>query len=271
MKEVNEAITAMREEQGRSEQSLREVRDRVYTDHAGVKTARDALDAARQAVREAEEQEPLVALRQTRDEAARAHSARLRETIDGDSKVTKLRAESSAMQERMDALEARIKAIRLSEGIKLAKVKERKLEDGLTFRAYEWSSDAGAAPKYDALDPAKTGIVETPTLEVRTRDDWYAVVYTGYLKIDEKGPHTFYLESDDGSDLYISGTPVIENLGMHGMQEVSQEVILEKGHYEVRITFYQGSGGHGLNLKWKAPGMEAKQPIPASVFKTMPD
>lgn len=174
----------------------------------------------------------------------------------------------------MEAIQAateRIKAIQLSEGIKLAKVKERTLEDGFAFDVFEWSTEAGAEPKYEELKAVKSGVATAVDIAARTRDEWYAIVYSGYLKIDKGGPYTFYLASDDGSELFISDTPVVSNLGMHGVVELSQQVDLEEGFYAVKITFYQGSGGHNLTFSWTTPGAEEKVLVPAEVLKHLPD
>ena len=54
----------------------------------------------------------------------------------------------------------------------------------------------------------------------------FSIRYVGYIQIDTPGSYTFYTSSDDGSKLYIDGTEIVGNDGLHGMQERSGTVSL---------------------------------------------
>src|SRR5688572_28283436 len=61
--------------------------------------------------------------------------------------------------------------------------------------------------------------------------DHFAARYTATLDVARAGKYTFYLTSDDGSELFIDGVRVIGNDGLHPP--------LEK-----RVTLSLGAGDH---------------------------
>ena len=64
--------------------------------------------------------------------------------------------------------------------------------------------------------------------------DYYAIRWTGTLRIQQAGEYEFFLESDDGSKLDLDGSEVVINGGFHGLTEKSGKVNLTAG----------GGGGH---------------------------
>jgi len=54
-----------------------------------------------------------------------------------------------------------------------------------------------------------------PGLDNRFKHNWGAR-FSGLIDIPESGNWTFYLNSDDGSELWIDGQSAIQNYGMHG-------------------------------------------------------
>ena len=86
-----------------------------------------------------------------------------------------------------------------------------------------------------------------------------------FTLIKQSRVYTFYLNSDDGSNLYIGDTLLIDNNGVHGMIEKSGEIVLSQGYYPIRVTYFQGIGGKGLEVDMKAPGMK-KGEIPQNLL-----
>ncbi|MGH7950559.1 MAG: PA14 domain-containing protein, partial [Limisphaerales bacterium] len=60
-----------------------------------------------------------------------------------------------------------------------------------------------ALPDFSRLKPVVEGMATNFDVRYRTRDQYAALVFTGFLKIPTSGFYTFYLESDDGSLLYV--------------------------------------------------------------------
>lgn len=103
-----------------------------------------------------------------------------------------------------------------------------------------------------------------PGLDNRFKNDWGAR-FSGLLTIPETGNWTFYLTTDDGSELWMDGQSLIQNYGSHGMREISNYKTMDVGLHDFKIEFFQGGGPHGLQLSWEGPN-QSKSFIPASAF-----
>ncbi len=95
--------------------------------------------------------------------------------------------------------------------------------------------------------------------------DLFGVRLRGKITIPADGAWTFYLDSDDGSDLTIDGTLVVNNDGLHGMQERSGTITLAAGQHDLTVRCFENYGGVGLILRWQGPGV-ARQVVPAEAF-----
>ena len=95
----------------------------------------------------------------------------------------------------------------------------------------------------------------------------FAIRWTGKIKIPKDGKYTFFLESDDGSRLFIDGKQVVENGGLHEMQESSGNVELKAGDHELKVDYYENEndGGAGCVLSWKTASL-AKEVVPAKAL-----
>jgi hypothetical protein len=82
-----------------------------------------------------------------------------------------------------------------------------------------------------------------------------SIEYKGYFLASYTGTHTFYLNSDDGSYLwvgltalsgYTTANALINNGGLHAISEVSATISLVAGtYYPFRIQFGNGPAGPG--------------------------
>jgi hypothetical protein len=158
--------------------------------------------------------------------------------------------------------------------MKFEKVMERPSENktnlgnGINYYYYEnngarWST----LPDWNTLKPASKGI--TPAFSLLTdknRDDDFGYVFDGYVKIAQSGIYTFYLESDDGSQLFIGDKLVVDNNGVHGMQEKSGEIALQSGFQPIHVNYFQGTGGKGLVFRYKGPGISKQIIFPEVLF-----
>lgn len=95
--------------------------------------------------------------------------------------------------------------------------------------------------------------------------DTFASRHTGWLKIDTAGSYTLSISSDDGSRVYLDGALLINNDGLHGMQERSATLTLVPGFHHLRVEFFENAGGAGLEFRWTGPGI-SKQLVPASAL-----
>jgi len=86
----------------------------------------------------------------------------------------------------------------------------------------------------------------------------YSFRYTGLIQIDTDDTYIFYTNSDDGSKLFIDGTEVVDNDGLHRSTERSGSIILTTGIYSIEILFFENTGGDILEVSYQS----------SSVFKT---
>lgn len=89
--------------------------------------------------------------------------------------------------------------------------------------------------------------------------DNFAVRYTGSFMVEATGAYTYYLTSDDGAQLFIDGTEVINNDGVHAAQESSATVQLDRGSHTIEVRYFEAGGGTRLDLDWSGPGFGRKQ------------
>ena len=135
---------------------------------------------------------------------------------------------------------------------------------GLNYAYYEgaWNT----LPDFATLTSVKTGTTPTLDLAPRLRDDEFALRYTGYVSVPTDGQYTFFTASDDGSQLFIGSTLVVDNDGQHGTRERSGQIGLKAGVHALTVTFFERGGDQVLNVSYAGPGL-SKQLIPAGALR----
>ncbi len=127
-----------------------------------------------------------------------------------------------------------------------------------------------ALPDFSTLKPTKTGTLNNFLLVAPKQDRKFAFRYTGYVQVPADGVYTFYTTSSDGSKLYVGATPVVQNDGLHGVQERSGAIALKAGKHALTVEYFQNEGSKSLAVAYSGPGV-ARQPIPdAALFRTAP-
>ena len=99
--------------------------------------------------------------------------------------------------------------------------------------------------------------IESPDVGGHRADD-YAFRFTGYILVPVTGSITFYLRSDDGSQLFINGTMVINNDGTHATEGAPGDpgsINLTAGVHEIEVTQFERGGGESLWVNWSGPGL----------------
>ena len=137
-------------------------------------------------------------------------------------------------------------------------------QNGIRVDFFYPSASNVAAETLAKMTPTASGIVPIIEMNVpqKTKNDQFALRFTGELQTPKSGRYQFRLSSDDGSRLYIDGKEVINNDGKHGMQEKRANVELQAGSHAIMLTYFDNGGGDGLKLLWSGPGI-LRQPIPA--------
>ena len=111
-----------------------------------------------------------------------------------------------------------------------------------------------------------SAVVALPDLGlVQTGKDHYAIQFSGYINIPVTGIYSFYINSDDGSQLYLDGRMLVDNDGSHGDLEKSGDKALTAGMHRFKVNYFQNDSGQALQVYIKGPSLE-KQIIPSSLF-----
>lgn len=134
---------------------------------------------------------------------------------------------------------------------------------GLTYRYHE--GEFGTTLDLDALEPVRTGEIETFVFPADIGRDSFGVEWFGAVEVPVDGEYTFYTTSDDGSRLYIGETLVVRNDYDHGATEKSGAIRLAAGRHPIYVAYYEGAVDEVLEVAWEGPGIE-KGPIPAEAL-----
>jgi alpha-L-fucosidase len=134
------------------------------------------------------------------------------------------------------------------------------LGNGVSYAYYE--GDWDELPDFSKLAPVKQGYLERFDLSPEVKAEYFGIEYAGFIRVPTDGVYAFYTDSDDGSSLYVDGTKVVDNDGLHGMKEVKGVIALASGLHPIRVDFFQKSGGVDLKVSYEGPATK-KQAIPA--------
>ncbi len=87
------------------------------------------------------------------------------------------------------------------------------------------------------------------------RTDNFAMVFEGYLKLEETAEYRLFLGSDDGSRLLIDGEEVLSLDGVHPFDFRPKRKRLEAGVHQVRIEYFEASGEERLEVEIEGPNL----------------
>ncbi|NIA13715.1 MAG: alpha-L-fucosidase [Nitrospiraceae bacterium] len=139
-----------------------------------------------------------------------------------------------------------------------------KTKGGLRYAYYEdgWQS----LQDMERAEPKDTGTASKCDISLNQRDEHYAFKFEGYVEVPEDGLYTFYTKSDDGSRLFVDGKRIVDNDGLHGMEERSGQAPLRAGLHAIEIQYFNAKGGGQLRVSYEGPGIP-KQKIPNEAYR----
>lgn len=146
---------------------------------------------------------------------------------------------------------------------KAVKVSDRK--PGLAYELFLLTESLETTSALGSRRANDKGIAESVSLPKRDLPDQFGMVFTGYVKVPEKGIYTFYTVSNDGSRLLIGEELVVDNDGPHGAREASGQIALESGYHPLRLEYFQAGGGRALEVLIAGPEIP-KQPVPPNML-----
>ena len=141
---------------------------------------------------------------------------------------------------------SRVASIRLRKGsIQKAVSAEKSLTRGLQYQYYEGQWEK--LPDFSQLTPIRSGQTAQVSLsDIPHAPDHFALVIEGYVAIPNSGLHTFFINSDDGSKLYLNGQLLIDHDGDHSAIAKQGQALLEQGKHHIRIEYMERRGGEYL-------------------------
>ena len=134
-------------------------------------------------------------------------------------------------------------------------------QPGLHYQYYQGKWDT--LPDLKKIKMIKEGVADDFELNVRNQDEFFALLFTGYVNVPETAIYAFYTNSDDGSRLYIDGQLVVNNDGLHGMKEAEGAIPLAQGLHKIRVTYFNKTGDMGLTVSVSSTDIQ-KQLLPES-------
>ncbi len=138
-----------------------------------------------------------------------------------------------------------------------------KTGEGLIYAYYEGSWQS--LPDLSQQEIKKKDTVPNFDISCKLRNDQFAFFFSGYITIPEKGKYTFFTASDDGSQLYIDDRLIVDNDGIHGIQEKTGAILLDSGLHRIDVSMFEYLGSEELVVKYEGPDI-SKQPIPDEVL-----
>jgi hypothetical protein len=142
--------------------------------------------------------------------------------------------------------------------------------NGLQYKYYEGTGWT-ALPDFAALSPNDEGTVTNFSIAGAAAADNFAFEYSGFINVPADSIYTFYLQSDNGSRLYLGTTLVVENNEpVWAVDPVAAapverrgSVALKQGKHAITVQYHQTTGPKSLNVRYSGPGI-TKKAIPNS-------
>jgi len=141
---------------------------------------------------------------------------------------------------------------KLNEVVKIANVKS-----GLKYDYYE--RFFVTTEDLDTATPLQSGITDKITINQSQKANYFGYQFSAYIKAPKNGIYTFYLESNDGSRLFIDNEELIENDANHGAVEQPGSVGLKAGLHRIEVKYFQCGGGKSLKVSWDGPGFKKRE------------
>ncbi len=118
----------------------------------------------------------------------------------------------------------------------------------------------------DRFSPNSSGIMTSFKLEPRGDTNEFGYIYRGYVLAPTDGIYTFFIESNDGSKLYLNEVELIDNDGGHSAKEESGKIALRAGEYPLMVKYFQMGAGRMLRVSWQGPGFDKKDLTAEALF-----
>jgi hypothetical protein len=87
------------------------------------------------------------------------------------------------------------------------------------------------------------------------QNDNFSVIWSGYIEAPVSGTYTIFGTTDDGMQIVIGGTPVVDAFFFQAPTEHSGTIDLVAGQrYPIKIRYFEGGGLTEAHVSWQVPG-----------------
>jgi hypothetical protein len=96
------------------------------------------------------------------------------------------------------------------------------------------------------------------------QNDNFSVIWSGFIEAPVTGTYLFFGTTDDGMQIYVNGTIVVDAFYFQGPTEHAGTIDLVAGQrYPIKIRNFQGGGATEAHVSWQPPG-GAKELLPTA-------
>ena len=100
----------------------------------------------------------------------------------------------------------------------------------------------------------KEGTLTSPDLSPAEQEDYYGIIYTGYINVPTTDVWKFGLLCDDGGLLQIDGKDAVDNDGTHSATLMRGFIPLEAGVHPFTLKYLESYEGQELKVLWERDG-----------------
>jgi len=242
--EVDWAVTKQRQHVSMIKSDLHDAQERVALAEASCQKLCELSDQLRGNFARLPTTRHPTAYDQNPDELADAHDAHVGQGA------------AAALTEEEDSVQlVYVAGCDLTHGIQ-----KDSLEDGFATEYYYVGEEMDEqGPNLDALKPDAATTSQHIELEAprvwpeQFPEECVAARWAGFIAVDSAGQYTFSTESNDGSRLWIAGSLVVDNWGLHGMRRKEGVIALAAGLHTFRADFFVSSGSPGMIVRMLRP------------------
>ena len=130
----------------------------------------------------------------------------------------------------------------------------------------EWTE----LPDFDALTPVLSGELDTFTTSPSRQNQFFGFRYVTTLYAPTAQQYTFYLDSDDGSNLYVNNQLVVDNDGLHGSREEQGSISLAAGEHDIVVEYFNRTGGQKLQVQFASNSFAKQALVPSAAPVSQP-
>jgi hypothetical protein len=273
------------------EEANRKAKEKADADAKAAKALKDARDAqvaADAAAFAATPSGPAKdAIQKRIEDGAKKAKDAAQAIIDAQKKVVDANAKVVENQKLIATLTDRIPKIgpQISEVVKkfnddAAKLKEvSPYAQGIQASIFKLTKEPVQMPNFETLRKSASPFTALLSTNIDFRDfsksfvqqrfgfsTRFGMTLIGFIDIPTTDTWHIFIESDDGSKVFVDGSLLVDNDGLHGMIEKKGSRYLTKGKHPLRVEFSQWDWGGGLVMRWMNSKDNKKQIVPANAF-----